>query len=381
MIRLQLSYTFCLLHLVNRFSIGLAGYSANRRRGYPRPNSNNQKRKASFLASGSLTCHFADRRMYMRDESFDSKDSSNYSLQRDELIQPVRQFIDLDAESDRPTETLAAQPEAEIMPSKPKIVVLGATGKVGRLVIRQLLESSELQHGATVVAFCRDYDKACRVLYDDLVVANAQRRGPKLQIIQGDLLSRDDVYASSDDDDDSILFEDDVDENEWLQRARSAAAFYGTSVTDYNDDDDKDKSSSDDGNQALRDAISSCSAIISCVGSVRPTNAWTDYMVRPLFRLLRKDVSDWCSDERHPFYTSYISTKKAVEIAEEEQKRRESAFSLFDGSGEHNQEEESRVGPPRIRFIRISDLCLDQKPWHFVPLLANAFHSMVRSRL
>jgi hypothetical protein len=34
-------------------------------------------------------------------------------------------------------------------------------------------------------------------------------------------------------------------------------------------------------------------------------------------------------------------------------------------------------GPPRIRFIRISDLCVTQAPWCLVPVLTNLFHSMV----
>ena len=310
------------------------------------------------------------RTISLRDDSLDNG-GMDHNLKREEEKRPLRPFAYIEPESKRPTETLAAQPEAEIMPSRPKIVVLGATGKIGRLVVRQLLESSELQAGATVVAFCRDYDKACRVLYDDLIVANNQRRCPKLQIIQGDLLSSDDVFAS---DNDKLL--DDVDEAEWLQRAKSAANFYGTAVSDY-DDGSQAPSSDDDGHEALRDAISGCSAIISCVGSVRPTNPWTDFVVKPLTRLLRKDVSGWCSDARHPYYTTYISTKKAVEFAEEEQQRREDAFSVDDSEAGRDGKEESDVGPPRIRFIRISDLCLEQKPWHLVPLLANVFHSMV----
>jgi hypothetical protein len=41
------------------------------------------------------------------------------------------------------------------------------------------------------------------------------------------------------------------------------------------------------------------------------------------------------------------------------------------------EEDEEKLGPPRIRFVQISDLCLAQNPWNFVPLLANAFQSMV----
>jgi hypothetical protein len=92
---------------------------------------------------------------------------------------------------------------------------------------------------------------------------------------------------------------------EWLQRAQSAAKFYGASVSDYDDgkfEDAKTQQQGDDlfSTDALRGAISGCTAVISCVGSVRPTNAWTDFIVRPMVRLLRKDVSGWCPDPRHP---------------------------------------------------------------------------------
>ncbi|KAL7579788.1 hypothetical protein ACA910_021922 [Epithemia clementina (nom. ined.)] len=385
---LSLAFWLAFTLLATRWSMGIAGFASTNKSNKKWTNNHWNQSPSSSTTS---TKHFAARgKLYLRDDTFeDNKNKNNnnngHNLRKEtENNRPVRPFTYTDPESERPTETLAAQPEAAIMPPKPKIVVLGATGKVGRLVIRQLLESSELQAGATVVAFCRDYDKACRVLYDDLVVANNQRRGPKLQIIQGDLLSKDEVCSapsktnSNDDDDDD---DDNVDESEWLQRAKSAAAFYGTAVSSYNDGKTSSDNDDDDGNQALRDAIAGCSAIISCVGSVRPTNAWTDFVVRPLIRLLRKDVSGWCSDARHPYYTTYISTKKAVEFAEEEQKRRQVAFEAHNkgnGSEEGQTEEYSQQpGPPRIRFVRISDLALEQKPWHLVPLVANVLHSMV----
>ena len=55
------------------------------------------------------------------------------------------------------TETSTPLPELDKLPVSHKIVVLGATGKVGRLVVRQLLEESP--EGTTVVAVVRDYDK------------------------------------------------------------------------------------------------------------------------------------------------------------------------------------------------------------------------------
>jgi hypothetical protein len=62
--------------------------------------------------------------------------------------------------TDRPTLTQTETLGPRVVPSKPKIVVLGASGKIGRLVVRQLLESSSsLEDAPIVVAFVRDYDK------------------------------------------------------------------------------------------------------------------------------------------------------------------------------------------------------------------------------
>lgn len=55
------------------------------------------------------------------------------------------------------TETATPLPELEKVPVGHKIVVLGATGKVGRMVVRQLLEDAP--DGTQVVAVVRDYDK------------------------------------------------------------------------------------------------------------------------------------------------------------------------------------------------------------------------------
>ena len=66
----------------------------------------------------------------------------------------------------------------------PKIVVLGATGKIGRRVIRQLMA---LESDMTIVAFVRDYDKACDVLYDELTIEHSSK-GPTLQLVVMDLV-------------------------------------------------------------------------------------------------------------------------------------------------------------------------------------------------
>lgn len=241
------------------------------------------------------------------------------------------------------------------VPSKPKIVVLGASGKIGSLVVRQLLEMTHLD--ITVVAFVRDYDKACRVLYDDVLVARAtKKKGPQLQIVVGDLVPPEELPGF-------------VDENEelWAQTAQSAAKFYGNSVEDY---DNRDMQS--DVDETLQEAIKGCTSIISCVGAVRPTNLWSDYLVMPLWRLFRHDVSGWCRDPKHPYYVHYVSTRKVLGLAEREQLRREASAAVF---AEEDETQPKEI--PRIRFVRISDLCVTQKPWDFVPLVTNALHSMV----
>lgn len=302
-----------------------------------------------------------------------SDEDEQLERQYDELSRP-NQRLSLD----KPTETQTETPEPPTILSKPKIVVLGASGKIGRLVVRHLLEMSNLD--ATIVAFCRDYDKACRVLYDDMVVAKSQRKGPKLQIVQGDLVPPEDLPRHNDkkrNNNNSNEFneEDDDDERQqWLVRAKSAATFYGNKIEYYDNriKNDTTTSSQHYRDEALSEAIRGCTVIISCIGSVRRTNIWTDYIERPLWRLFRHDVSDWCTDSKHPYYVHYKSTKKALRLAEIEQLRREADLKelLVEGSTIPKTVD-------RIRFIRVSDLVCSQQPWHFIPLVTNIVHSMV----
>ena len=260
--------------------------------------------------------------------------------------------------TERPTQTRDELVGPSTGPAKPKILVLGASGLIGRRVVQAILDKSHLD--VTVVAFVRDYDKACRVLYDDLLVSNSRRRGPKLQIVEGCLIPPEELPG--------YRGEDDEEERAWLHKAKSAASFYGNSVKDYDNRGDEENI---DPYEALEESIRDCTTIISCVGSVRPTNIWTDLLARPFWRLLRKDVSGWCDDPRHPFYVHYHTTRKALHLAEREQQRREAAAAACQDG------EEETEAVPRIRFIRISDLCVSQPPWQFIPLLTNTLHSMV----
>lgn len=257
---------------------------------------------------------------------------------------------------ERPTLTKTERPGPPAVPQKPKVVVLGATGKVGSLVVRQLLEMKHLD--MTVVAFVRDYDKACRVLYDDVLVArpSSNRKGPQLQIVVGDLVPREELPGYEDE-----------DEEVWAQTAQSAANFYGNSVEDYDN-----RELTPDVNEALQEAVRGCTSIISCVGAVRPTNVWSDFIAIPFWRLFRHDVSGWCKDCKHPYYVHYVSTRKALGFAEREQLKREAMAAVY---AEDDEEQPKEI--PRIRFVRVSDLCVAHRPWAFIPMITNAFHSMV----
>jgi NAD(P)-dependent dehydrogenase (short-subunit alcohol dehydrogenase family) len=253
--------------------------------------------------------------------------------------------------TDRPTLTFTDVIRPQVGPSKPKIVVLGASGRIGRLVVRELLESNGLD--ITIVAFVRNYDKAIKVFSDDLLaLALAGAKGPKLQIVEGDLVPLEELPGGFDEEE-AIFLE---------QASSSSSSFDGNSVT------------LPDVNEALEDAIKGCSTVISCVGSVRPTNLFSDFIARPFWRILRADVSRWCKDARHPFYVNYVSTRKALGYAEREQLRREAAVTAL---AEADESDEDIVVVPKIRFIRISDLCVAHQPWDFVPLITNAFQSMV----
>lgn len=109
----------------------------------------------------------------------------------------------------------------------PKIVVLGATGKIGRRVIRQLMA---LESDMTIVAFVRDYDKACDVLYDELTIEHSSK-GPTLQLVVMDLVPPSFVagYKAEEEKDDDGGDESDDDE----EYAVSASRFYANDVAEY----------------------------------------------------------------------------------------------------------------------------------------------------
>jgi hypothetical protein len=211
----------------------------------------------------------------------------------------------------------------------------------------------------TIVMLVRDYDKAIHLMYDDLIFA---KKGPSLQIVQGNLVPHEELpgFVEEETGEEDVFFR---------QNAESAARFYGKNVSDYDN-----RELLPGLNEAFESCIAEATTIISCVGSVRPTNLWKDIVARPLWRLLKADVSTWCNDARHPYYVNYVSTRKALGYAEREQRRREAAAMALVEAEDVDPES---ISIPRIRFIRISDLCVGYKPWNFVPLVTNIIQSVV----
>lgn len=116
------------------------------------PETNNWRRESSsFLSSNRSSSKAANR----RNSAMSPTRLSSLSASM-EPMDPIRQRS---TAIDKPpvTETAAPLPELDKLPVSHKIVVLGATGKVGRLLVRQLLEDSP--DGTLVVAVVRDYDK------------------------------------------------------------------------------------------------------------------------------------------------------------------------------------------------------------------------------
>ena len=308
------------------------------------------------------------------------------------------------------TEAASARILAPSLPSRPKIVVLGATGGVGRRVVRSILATGA---DLTVVAVVRSYDRALETLFDVgddaeggsvVVERGRKRRGPRLEIAVSDLVDRDGVYGRGGED------EDDEIELEFNSTTlASVRRYYGDaeaervySASSANEGDRPDHI------EVLSDAVKDCTAIISCVGTVRPTNLWTDYVRNPL-RIFQKDASRWCSDPRHPFYVNYVTTRDALELAEAEQRRRDAEIERFQMAEEEMAREAAKMGrsyvpteadgwspgvagddeirrgadkekrrmADRIKFVRISDLAVSIPPWSTVSLLTNLGRSLV----
>jgi hypothetical protein len=253
-----------------------------------------------------------------------------------------------DVEIDRPTVTEAIPSVGESTDGRrPKIVVFGASGKIGRRVLGGLLSSGE---DIDVVAYVRDRERLVNAMYDDVDIVignlvNGGKRGgekgnmgndsvgPRLRIVVGDAVSRRDVCRTKNiegrnagGEDSSTLL------RRWwstLTRRRRADHDDGNAIDRDVGCEDAFDDRDDDDDDALSDAITGASVLISCLGTNRATNFWTDYLRVPLLRTLRgKEVGRWCKDPKHPYYVNYLSTKRILEGAEKEQRRRDAILEF-----------------------------------------------------
>jgi len=230
------------------------------------------------------------------------------------------------------------------------ILVLGATGRIGRRVVRQLMNS-----GFSVRAFVRDYEKALDLLgkeeedgsskcFAEVVASRRRKDGPALRILVGDLVPLERV------DEDDLVYdsEEPPDRNSTIQ---------------YYDD--------------LEAAIRGCSTVISCVGTVRRSKV-SDFF--PPWRIFRKDVSSWCRDKHHPYYVHYLATKALVALTEKEQQRQQAVqTNERERFIKHrNQHQNSALATTvKCKIVLISDLCVVFPPYGLVATVTNILRSMI----
>lgn len=257
-------------------------------------------------------------------------------------------------------ETLFEKPSIKPGSLNPKIIVLGSTGKIGRLIIRKLITIPD----ATVVAFARDYDTACEVLYDELTAQNTKA---KLQLKVLDLVPDQFVagYKSTDDEDDDEEF------------AVSASRFYQNDIKEYGSLSEKDDDIDLNPYLKLQDAMTNATAVISTVGTVRTTLPFADYVFKPWRIFISPEK--WCKDKKHPYYVNYMFHRKLLEYAEEEQRRRNKIWRTWEASKsvDDDNDEESVKKVDKLRIIRISDLCLAAPVWNIVTVTTNICRSLV----
>lgn len=236
-----------------------------------------------------------------------------------------------------------------------------------------------LESDITVVAFVRNYERACEVLYDELLMERNEK-GPKLQLVVTDLVPKSLVagYISPSD-------EDDEDDKEY---AVSASRFYKNGMKDYDFQSSKEDDASDlNPYLQLKDAITNATAIISTIGTVRSTIPFADYLFQP-WRIFMS-VGNWCTDSTHPYYVNYMVHKKVLEYCEEAQRSRNRERRVWQNTERrrgaknaiHDQnggETGSYIeGVEKIRIVRISDHCLANPAWDIVNVMTNIVRSMV----
>lgn len=235
-----------------------------------------------------------------------------------------------------------------------------------------------LQSDMTVVAFVRNYERACEVLYDELIIER-ENKGPKLQLVVMDLVPSSHVagYKEMDDPED-----DEEDEHEY---AVSASRFYNNDISEYHIPASKREDAIDlDPYLPLQSAIANATAVISAVGTVRTTIPFADYVLKP-WRIFMS-TGKWCKDKKHPYYVNYMVHQKLLEYCEDAQRKRNREWRVWqnserrkasrhvdDGKGENDPTDKV----DRIRIVRITDHCLANPAWDIVNVLTNVFRSLV----
>mmetsp|Transcript_7245 Transcript_7245/g.17034 ORF Transcript_7245/g.17034 Transcript_7245/m.17034 type:complete len:387 (-) Transcript_7245:62-1222(-) len=138
-------------------------------------------------------------------------------------------------------------------PSPKPVLVVGATGKVGRKVVQKLLDQK-----IPVRALVRNETKAVELFANQIVSTAKANKGddnPMLEFVVSDLGK--------------------VDQ------------------------------------RALEAAVEGCQSIVSVSGAMRFSKL-TDFLP---WRLFQQDTSKWCSDTSHPYYANYRAQKLLIDMA------------------------------------------------------------------
>jgi hypothetical protein len=263
-------------------------------------------------------------------------------------------LFELEEESPPPTtETQYQQSNTGMDSPRPKIVIFGPSGRTGRRILCKLLNSGA---NVDIVAYTRDPIKLEQVLYnnEDLVLGNyvinnnrisndrggdqsnsRNGSGPTLRVVVGDVVSSRQNYQKMKIKDTKLrglqfvmslflgrsTYNNTTTSMGTIENGDNASLLANNDFSTKDDDDDDDA--------ILQDAISGATVLISCLGTRRRTNVWTDFLRVPILRIVRaNNVDKWCSDMTHPYYINYITTKRILEVAEREQRKREVSIEL-----------------------------------------------------
>jgi len=192
------------------------------------------------------------------------------------------------------------------MESKPTLVV-GATGKVGRLVVEELLAQ-----GHSVHALVRNQTKAAEVLPAPSSTLPIMGIGTDAASLEPSVA----VPALCGDDCSDAPSSSAATTTEGAASCGRLSLFHG----DVNDE------------ASLRAAMEGCGAVISVAGTFRLTKPGD---LLP-WRFFGNDCMAWCADVKHPYFVNFVGTRRLVKLAEELQVRKKE-------KGGGNKREERRI--------------------------------------